>query len=51
MDTNGEISTSLKINVAVRALDMHDGLLAIGTRDGAILEFDTNAQGDPKVYM
>lgn len=30
---------------------MLDGLLAVGTRDGAILEFDVNNMGDPKVFM
>jgi WD40 repeat protein len=30
---------------------LHEGLLAVGTRDGAILEFDTNNIVDPKVYM
>lgn len=52
--TNGshEVLTELNINAVPRALDMHEGMLACGTRDGAILEFDTNNLGNPpKVLM
>ena len=46
-----EVTTTVNIGIAPRALDLWEGMLAVGTRDGAILEFDTNNLGDPKVLM
>ena len=50
--STGEVQSNVNIGVAPRALDLFKGsLLAVGTRDGAILEFDMANQGEPNVYM
>ena len=46
-----ELISSVDCGNVPRALDYMEGLLTVGTRDGAILEFNTNDLGEPKCYM